>query len=327
MGSWYKTCGLSQLPIIDYEEVMVVPLVQNPDASDRCYSTAFWQPLMVPFYAKYGDYGRGDEESGVALPYIIEGIRDALIETEAGENKYHDIEVKKDKFDVELFYEAVHEHRLFKTDYNGRKQAIDFVMLRKDIADDILANFKREMYMGNGKGDCGYQNSYKMISFASILEDLPEFMAKYAEQLADLNSDDEETRMKAIIRSINRGLSGVFEHGHDNLVSKFVRGDTYRYARFVDIGQIVDDLLTAGDAVNATLLMVDHLKMQYLDCYMEVTRRNWAPGGHEGSQNREMHGYRIMADAVLRALDREKARYYEENDCDPADVDEAYSEF
>lgn len=327
MGSWYKTCGLSQLPIIDYAEVVVVPLKQNTDRSDRCYSTAFWQPNMLPFYAKYADYGRGDNETGAALSYIIDGIRDVLTEVDLGDNKYHDIEVKKADFDVELFYEAVHESRLYKTDWQGKPQMIDYVMLRKDIVDDILANFKREMYMGNGMGDCGYGNSYRMIDFDTILADLPEFMMAVQKSVDDLKSPDDEVRTKALMGTIGSGFDRLFDYSDENLVAKYVRGNGYRYAGFGDVCSIVHELMAKGDVDTATEIMIDHLMMQYLNCYMETTRRNWAPAGHEGSQNREMHGYRVMAEATLRALEREKAEYYAENECDPDDPDEQYSEF
>ena len=320
MGSWYKTCGLSQLAIRDDEEVMVFVLEQNLDRSDRCYSTAFWAPSLLPFYSKYGDYGRGADDSGVALPYIMEGIKKCLVEIERGDNEYHDIEVKRDKFDIELFYEAVHESRLFKTGWRGDKQMIDFVMIRKDIADDILANFQREMYMGSGQGDCGYDNAYKMVNFAKILEDLPDFMAKLAEFVKPEDELNDQANEALLRMKFAGGLGTVFTHGGSNLVGKWVRGDGYRFSRLADQNEIVIDLMQAGKVEEATEVIVDLLKGMYINCFMEMTRRNWAPGGHEGSQGNEAHGYRIMAEATLRALARAKAEYLEE-------VDDEYSEF
>ena len=319
MGSWYKTCGLSQMAICDYDEVMVFVLEKNNDQTDRCYSTAFWSPSLLPFYAKYGDYGRGDDNTGITLPYVIEGIKKSLVEVELGDNKYHDIEIKRDKFDIELFYEAVHEGRLYKSDWQGREQMIDFVMIRKDIADDILANFQREVYVGEG-GDCGYDNHYKLVTFAKILEDLPDFMAKLAEFVKPEDELDDRANEALIRMKFSDGLSTVFKYEDDNLVGKWVRGDGYRFSRLADPNEIVIGLMEAGKVKEATEVMVELLKGHYINCFMETTRRNWAPGGHEGSQGNEAHGYRIMAEATLRALDRAKAEYLEE-------VDDEYSEF
>lgn len=320
MGSWYKTCGLSKMHITG-GDVMVFVLEKNMDETDRCYSTSFWSPCLVPFYSKYYDYGHGEDDTGVALPYILAGIKDALVETDVGDNKSHDIAVKRDDFDMELFYEAVHENRLFKRNYHGKQQMIEFVMVRKDIADDILANFQREQYVGGGNGDCGWDNNYKMVTFAKILEDLPDFMAKLAEHIAP-ESELDDTANAALLRmKFMGGLDTVFEYGDSNLVSKWVRGsEDYRMSRLIRPSQIVIELMQEGKVKEATEFMIDLLKGMYLNCYMEMTRRNWAPAGHEGSQARETHGYRIMAEATLRAIAREKAEYLEE-------VDEEFSEF
>ena len=321
MGSWYKTCGLSQMHITDSEEVMVFVLEKNMDETDRCYSTAFWTPCLVPYYSKYGDYGRGDEDSGVALSYSMEGIKQALVEMDIGDNTSHDIEIKRDKFDTELFYEAVHESRLFKHNYHGKQQMIDFVMVRKDIADDILANFQRELYVGCGKGDCGYDNAYKLVNFTKILEDLPEFMEKLSEFVMPIDDLDDRANAALIRMKFMGGLDTVFEYGHPNLVSKWVRGaEAYRFSRLISPSEIVIGLMQEGKVKEATELMVDFIKGLYLNCFMEMTRRNWTPAGHEGSQGREAHGYRIMAEATLRALAREKDEYLKE-------VDDEYSEF
>jgi hypothetical protein len=320
MGSWYKTCGLSNMHIRDDDEVMVFVLEKNNDQTDRCYSTAFWSPCLLPFYSKYGDYGRGADDSGVTLPYLMAGIKEQLIEMELGDNEYHDIEIKRDKFDIELFYEAVHEGRLFKSDWRGDKQMIDFVMIRKDIADDILANFQREQYVGHGEGDCGYDNSYKLVTFAKILEDLPEFMAKLSEFLAPEEGLDDKANDALLRMKFMGGLSTVFKYEDSNLVGKWIRGDGYRFSRLAEPNEIVIDLMQAGKVKEATEVMVELLKGNYITSFMEMTRRNWSPAGHEGSQCNETHGYRIMAEATLRAIDRERKKYLEE-------VDDEYSEF
>lgn len=321
MGSWYKTCGVSNLHIRDNDDVMVFVLEKNTDDTDRCYSTAFWKPLMLPFYAKYGDYGKGDDNTGVGLPYIVEGIKKNLVETELGENQYHDIAVKKDKFDIELFYEAVHENRLYKDiSWGGKdKTMLDFVMIRKDIANDILANFQREVYVGGGNGDCGYENNYKLVTFTRIIEDLPEYMEKLTSLCNPEPGTSDADLM--LLRMEMRGME-IFDWGHPNLVSKWMRGDNYRFCQVVRTPEIIFELIKTGDIVQATNMMIDILKARYLDCFMETTRRNWAPGGHEGSQANEAHGYRIIAEATLRALAREKQEYIE----DVGDEEE-YSEF
>lgn len=57
MGSWNQTCGLSQLHIRHGQDVMVFALVKNNGHDSLCYTTPFYSPVMLPFYAKYNDYG------------------------------------------------------------------------------------------------------------------------------------------------------------------------------------------------------------------------------------------------------------------------------
>lgn len=324
MGSWYKTCGLSNLHITDGQEVMVVVLEKNTDETDRCYSTSFWKPAQLPFYSKYADYGRGDEDSGAALPYVLEGIKKNLKEFELGKNEYHDIEVTKDKFDIELFYEAAHESRLFKENYGGKHSTmLDLVMIRKDIADDILTNYAREVYMGDGKGDCGYNNNYTIVNFTTIIADLPDYMAEMAKMfVAPEDETQDELAMRMIEMKMFRGLE-LFDYGHPNLVNKWVRGDGYRFSNVVSPADVVFGLMKVGQIKEATEVMIDLLKFKYIDCFMETTRRNWAPGGHEGSQGNEAHGYRVMAEATMRALDREKQEWL----TDTGETEADYSEF
>lgn len=323
MGSWYKTCGLSKMHITG-GDVMVFVLEKNMDQTDRCYSTAFWTPNLVPFYSKYYDYGHGEDDHGIALPYIMEGIKQALVEMELGDNEYHDVAVKKDEFDIEMFYESVHENRLFKKNYRGLEQMIDFVMIRKDIADDILANWQREEYVGSDKGDCGYDNAYRKVTFAKILEDLPEFMEALAEHLKPMSEMDEVGNAALLQMKLLGGFSTIFDYKHPNLVARWVRGvEDYRFSRLITPSEIVTDLMNEGKIKEATEFMIDMLKGLYINCFMEMTRRHWAPGGHEGSQGQEAHGYRIMAEATLRALDREKKESLEET----GDEEEQYSEF
>ena len=312
MGSWYKTCGVSSLHIVNGDEVMVFALEKNTDQNDRCYSTAFWAPVMLPFYSKYADYGGGCEDTGPALPFVLSGIKAAMIEQELGENEYHDIEVKRADFDIELFYEAVHENRLFSKDYQDREMMIDFVMIRKDIADDILENFHREEYVGEG-GDCGWDNHYKKVTFAKILEDLPEYIAEFTSSLkVDGNTEDEELQQALTSIKFVRGLK-VMGYKSKNLVNQWVSGDDFRYSSLVRPQEALIELFTAGKVEEAKELLIDHLKARYIDCFMEVTRKNWGPGGHEGSQANEHHSYRVLAEATLRAIARERAENEEEN--------------
>ena len=306
MGCWNKTCGLSGLHIWSGTEVLVFALEQQTDYNDRCYTTAFWKPVWVPFYSKYNDYGGGEESHGIGFELLMKGLKDTLIEKDVGENECHDIAVRAADMDETLFFDAVHEGRLEVNGWRGKISAVDFVMFRKDVVDDVLANFKREDYVGDGKGTHGWNNSYTTYGFKDVLASVPEFMTKLKNKL--------ESETNPALRRF-AGSRELFDFRDPNLAAKFLRdSDSYRYSKLIRPFEALDNLVVEGNMEQAEELLKDWLTMSYLDCFMSATRKVWIPGSHEGSQASEHHGYRVLASAINSALDREKAEFLEEND-------------
>lgn len=62
MGSWYATCGLSQLPIHDYDEVALFLLKKNEYGKMKCggcvHSDGLYEPVSTVIIGEYDDYGR-----------------------------------------------------------------------------------------------------------------------------------------------------------------------------------------------------------------------------------------------------------------------------
>ena len=294
-------------------------LEENTDKTERCYSTAFWKPVLLPFMSKYNDFGAGEESAGAGFRLIMDSVADELVEMELGENKYHDIAVKKEGFSEEQFFEAVHEGRLFKVGrhYNSTEKfnvVIDFVMMRKDVVDYILDNRVIESYVGDGKGTGGWNNNYIFYKFEDILKDIPEFMDEFAKIVnpPDIDQDEDVLRRMAI-SMMGRGFDGVFEYEHPNKAVKWLRGDSFRYSSIVNVKDAVVSLLKGDKRVEAEALLTDYLKGQYINAFMEATRRNWAPGGHEGSQSQEIDEQRLLIKAMTTAMDAEEA-YWKEID-------------
>jgi hypothetical protein len=314
MGCWNKTCGLSNLHITAGSDVYVFVLEESTDKTDRCYSTAFWRPLILPFSSKYNDYGGGEESSGPGFQLIMDGIANRPVEMEVGKNEYHDIAVKSDGFGEEQFFESVHENRLF-TSYRpgGKETMIDFVMMRKDIVDHILENRVIEQYVGEGKGTSGYGNSYIHYKFEDILKDMPEFLDEIIKLTTPHTGEGADALNRMSARMMMRGFSGVFDYNHTNRVSKWVRSDDYRFSSIVDVSEQVTELLKSDNRTKAEALLTEYLKGQYINGFMEATRKNWAPGGHEGSQSQEVDDYRLLINAMTTVLDAEKAEWDAEN--------------
>src|SRR5574343_510783 len=143
MGCWNKTCGLTNLHITGDTEVYVFILeALDNTRKSKCYTTAFYKPLLLPFTSVYNEYGGGKLSSGLPFQLIMDSIKEKLQEVPLGDNQYHDIEVSKEKWGEELFFDAVHEDRLKLTTGSH----IDFVMFRKDVVDHILDKWYTDEY-------------------------------------------------------------------------------------------------------------------------------------------------------------------------------------
>ncbi len=328
MGCWNKTCGLSKLHIYTGDPVYVFVIEQNLN-HDRCYSTAFWSPVLVPFESVYNDYGGGEDSSGVWLPYIMEGIRSELIEREVGENECHDIAVKREGFGEEQFFEAVHEGRLLTKDWQGKPREVDFVMFRKDVADDILTNLEVDKYVGEGKGnrpDDTSGNHYVYYRFADVLADMPAFLDKLElvlkermdlvevnQTIADKMTEEQILDYKATLVQymLYRDLGSIYDYRDTNKAAWYLYRDGSRFSSLVGISDIIIQAVVSGNRTLAEQLLTEHLRASFLNMVVDSVRGLWMPGGHEGSQASEHTGYRALTAAINRALDEEHKRWDE----------------
>jgi hypothetical protein len=321
MGSWNKTCGLSNLHIKSGEKAYVF-LLEPGNESDHCYATHLFKPLLLPFETTYNDYGGGEDSTGPGFPIIMEAIKEHLHEIELGDNKYHDIAVKKDKFDEALFFEAVHEDRLFIENRFAKDEddhtKLSYVMFRKDVVDHILENRVIEKYVGDGKGTGGWDNNYIYYKFEDIVADILPMIQEVCDKIIDARKEGLDNMLFKLLG----GLEYLFDWKHPNKAAQWLRGDGYRYCRIVDMKfaffeMFKDDTVPTTDQVlKLEAVLTEYLKGVFIDSFMEVTRKSWIPAGHEGSQAQELDEYRLLIGAMNKVIDAEQAEYDYENGVD-----------
>jgi hypothetical protein len=301
MGCWNQTCGLTQLHIRAGDEVMVFAIVKALKVTDLCYTTPFYSPIMMPFYAKYDDYGGGEECSGLGLKIVMDAIKQRLVDIPQGPNQYHDIPVKKESFDVDVFFEACHERRLFVEHYTKTRQHVDFVMFRKDVIDYLMENRVLEQYVGNGQGTSGWGNNYVKYKFADVVKGLPECV----DQLMSVKDSPlglwEPLRQLRELKSANHAASWL------------ENSDNYRYSNLMHVNEHITHLITRKANDKLVEYLTEYLKAQFIDGFMSSTRKHWIPQTGAGSQQQEHGPYRLLMSAMGHALDKEKAEWESEN--------------
>jgi hypothetical protein len=311
MGCWNKTCGLSNLHIYAGNPVYVFVLEENKHKDDHCYATSLYSPLLLPFESVYDDYGGGESSSGPGFEMIMDGIRKLLVEMPAGENTYHDIAVSRDGFGEEQLFDAVHENRMnisYLRDFSD-PTPVQFTMFRKDIVDDILENRLIEEYVGNGKGTGGYDNDYIYYTFKDIVADIKPLFKELKEKIASLETEGVSSELTVRLFG---GIEYLFDYNHPNKAAKWLRFDSYRYSKIVDIREVISDTIKVGtnEAYDKLeIILAEYLKGRFIDSFMHAARKTWIPGGHEGSQNDSGDALRILCSATVRALDRERKEH------------------
>ena len=343
MGCWNGTCGLSGLPIIHGTEIYVFPIIESYRDS-FCYATALYRPSVVPFRAEYNDYGAGEKCSGPALELLIDGIRENLVEMEVGENQYHDIAVKREGFDVDMFFEACHKKRLRFANpmrgYEGEAQTKDvfFTMVRKDVVDRLWNEWSFDKWKGsNGSVPDGFESDQyyiKNVTYGKMADFIPEYMEKQFDALQEkikpynMTGDKKEDALsKTMIRTAIRWffktpyderenmLSGMFDH---------MFGEGYAGGGFSGIGD-VDTSITSeyikGNKETAYALMRECLVGYMVNSFMESTRKVWLPPMHQGSQSECHDEYRLMNTITTDVMSARDAEYED----DEAD-DDLFSE-
>lgn len=298
MGCWNKTCGLSNLHIFPNEATYVF-ILEKVEEPDHCYTTSHYRPLLLPFVSYYNDYGGGEGSTGPAFEIVMNAIRDQLVEMEMGKNQYHDIAVKRDDFGEELFFNAVHEDRLFRHDYRKGQVKLTFTMFRKDIVDHITDNLVLEDYVGDGKGTHGWGNNYVNYKFEDVVASIDPLIATLSAEV---------------------DKSFIFDHfwrlSKKNLAAKYMMDDSHRFSRIVDVRILFSKLLaenTPESLEQLKQLMTEHIRGLFVEEFMSSARKTWIPGGHEGSQSESGDALRALYAATISALDREKAEWDAEN--------------
>ncbi|HET8688951.1 MAG TPA: hypothetical protein VFM18_20265 [Methanosarcina sp.] len=312
MGCWNKTCGLTGLPIFAGEDVYVFVLEKNMSDSDRCYSTAFWRPVLLPFYSVYDDYGGGEDSSGIGFPILMEVLKNKIVEMEQGDNEYHDIPVTKENFGEKMFFEAVHEHRLFLPErYQKGQIPVDYVMFRKDVVDFILDTNVIELYVGRGKGNKG-GNNYIDVKFDDIIADVDKYLDRIIKTVSDLKSENPDRGFGSIGYRLRTYLK-LWRDEQSTLVDDFIVVDNYNMSTIFDFSDLFAQSIMHENVDREKIkeFLIDYMKGCYLNYFMESTRKNWMPGGHEGSQSEVNSEYETLIAAMQMSITKHKVEYEE----------------
>lgn len=314
MGCWNHTCALTNLPVMGGDDVYVFILEEHPfnRTHNYCYPTNFWCPLPIYFEGKYDDYGGVEECHGPLMDTLIDAIRENLIEMPQGENKYHDIPVMKEGFNVEKMFEADHEGRLFVKgmgtwEHAKPTLALRHIVIHKRVLDQLLNEFTIDNYEINPKTNKGFN---KTLTYTDFVNDA----LGYARQIMKRAETGEMSvaLMLGYIRTAP-GKPGEW-------FGRMFGSGEMRFLQTINPERLIQDILwkfEKKEDVEATRLYLYDVVRQlalygWLENFMNHGRRMWIPPSGSGSQNDETTAQRSLARVTLDTAEWLDHRWDEE---------------
>lgn len=289
MGTWYETCGITELPILHGEEALLVPLIQTHPLESRfgtsggfCYPIDTWMPLMLPVRGVYSEFiGTID----LPVPPVSWALTESILNEYAltWVDDRHDSEKTeplKAAWDPE-FFQNLERGVVQAKDCSGNVVSVGQTLIRADVWDHLLAMSDDE-YWGGAHGTA-------------------EALRKDAERLLGLFVEAQPGKFGlidefAIERTFGRGTfrSTVFSpyeagFGIGRILGRIVRG--LKYDKTLERTGALEVLKEIADVAH-----VNHL--------MSNLRRHWGPRSGKGSSHTEWKNHASLARFVAAVAEK-----------------------
>ncbi len=298
MGCWNATCAVTGLPIFDDDEVevLLVKTITGQDSSSFCEPYSYYVPLPLTFSGQYNDYGAVKNCHGVALDIIVESLRKVLTEREEGENEYHELEVKREDFNIEKLFRLDHEGLLYintfgKHQFDMREaHRVTHLTIHKHVYDTIVSN----IVIGVWEQD----PDAKEGSNHTVYKDLVEMRLEYEQYLKDLEavfkSRESDNDWPWLAHTMNRTV-GKTKVGE--LVGEYGLG-SYGLRYPIKLSELLMDLLRMDDE-DLEPILDNAIKLSFFSTFMNQARRSWHKPSGSGSQDSETTAQTLAADLTI----------------------------
>lgn len=284
MGSWFGTCGITQMPLVS-DEIVMIPIKESLDgevASDFCYANDRWEVCGFPVYGKYDDYGQMAMHTSEHMVWAINAM---ALQTKLIPHKDDDEYARLPKFDaddildIDLFQEALHEnavkirgHRFNEGSMVNAEVHISRMFILRKVWDDLIAKAFDTTYEGEAR-------------------DLAFYRSKVIEYI-----DDEIASSGGYSQAINRALRRMNQRhldGHDGRGFTFLKLSISSYISANKLTKIDDTLMLLADRY-AQMVMIDNL--------MNSMRKHYGPQCGAGSQDNDYMPYQVLIAAMQSVI-------------------------
>ena len=286
MGCWNETCMLSHMQIMALDDIKVIILVNNDNESNPCYHNQNYAPLILPFDAKYDDYG-GIETTDSYIPWYSEVVLNNLEFVREDDSEY-----KFENTTIEEFVQEINEGLYLKRHHcalGEDKLKLECVYVHSELYNILVEDFKtRKPYNKN-------ETIYSLLEqrYAKIKEKLCRI-----KELKQSKTEDSLFECMDIRFKLNDMFYKVAQHGYN-----FNREYMYIFEKYdIDIDAIINDMLNY-------IMFAKSL---------EFGRYGYLSRCGAGGQDADVRVQKLIAKFVLkfseRAYDYDESKVYTEDE-------------
>lgn len=302
MGTWYETCGISNLPIKGGESVVFLIIAENVTPSGvNCHPVSHWAPITLPMYAKYNECGSIHEWAATEKPILalsLEYFRQHICPGEtrvAGE----DVSFSKENLSVEAFLASLHDGSAKIPLYGFGEATCRMLLIRRDVWDSFLAMEDFTNFLG------GTQSARILRSrIPALLVDVV--------NMAKMHKESEEPDWPFFL------MSSSFEHSRCPL--KQALSGRGAVSPLCELTRVVREKLTVfarnpspKDRKYVTLLLQRYVALAAINYGFSDLRRSWQPttAAGEHSKYHVQMAFLLRMTKIAEALELEERRSYE----------------
>ena len=283
MGSWYETCGLTKLPMMPREKVALYVVVGGL-ISDHVYINDTYNPMCLPIYGEYDDYGGIENvENPEVLDLLFNHIKS---EVEAGRihvqpsrdgadeygwDKEKNLKTPKDLLD------CIERGYLTTPSWNGKETLeISYMMMHREALQVAIDNFgsrvpyKEETTLREQYGFIVDRDTKVLVESRAKYDEMKEKIGDGKGKAKDGGDLPEDLVKKLYETTKNLNIG-------DKYCKVFDGYNTY------DMTYIIEGYCNTEDAKLREAL-VDHLLVN--SCF-HYSRIEWRPHAGKGSQGQE----------------------------------------
>lgn len=289
MGCWNGTCGISNLPIVSGDKIVLFIIKYNKygetNSGGFCYTTGQYSPITVPVFGEYNDYGGIEpitKNGDIVFEHFM-GMRHEfkVDESELARNRLIGTPENIDDLINNYIERGVYEN-------------LGFMMVLEEVYNEMLVAFLKE--------------KEKYVAGAH------KFISAYKKKEKELESLDPNSKEYFFLeRDLNHPYSlHTFDESYKNL---FIRACSSTQDNQYLLKSLVMKLphQTEDDLLHS---IVDLFLMEYI---LHELRKFWTIQSGAGSQAEDYDLHQKLANTVLLISEKKKNRweeYWEENEDD-----------